>query len=156
MDLNPAQMELKVYKGQNTEKLAVSLGDKSSGVPYTFTRDVQSCGITPTQELEIPAAAKRFVIWIKPDGSNNNLFARIKDESGEVFQIPVCVLDQSTDRNGWRPLVIPLSELPATTTPTGKTPQGKLRWDHLLYIEAGDKDHPKSGKIEFGPAAYEL
>lgn len=157
VDIDPSAWEFRAYKG--TEFVSSPLMTSSSGASkaYEFSSEIQKCGLAPTNEGAIPEGAKRFVIWVKPDGSNNSLYARVKDEAGNVYQLFLGTLDSAADRQGWRAVVIPLSDIPGDSGLTSKSPpQGKLRWEHILYIEAGNRNQPKSGKLEFGPAAYEF
>ena len=123
-------------------------------VDYAFGPGTIKCGLAPRTPVGIPDGTKRFVIWIKPDGSNNNLFARYKDETGAEFKVFLGMLNTDSDRNGWRAVVIPFVNFPLEAGQAA--PKGKLEWVNVLYIEAADKNQPKSGTIEFGPAAYEF
>ncbi|MEI8282992.1 MAG: hypothetical protein WCG75_11340, partial [Armatimonadota bacterium] len=148
VDLNPTMWVLKGGAGGET----MSKTQMGGTIAYNLSAGILKIGLSPVSPVQIPEGAKRFVIWIKPDGSMNNLYARFTDESGGIFQVNLGVLNGETDRNGWRAVVIPFVNLPAESG----TPTGRLQWDHLFYIEAGDKNNPKSGHIEFGPAAYEF
>lgn len=152
VDLDPAMWQIKggVGNGQleRTKMGGSFLYGLSSGAP--------KCGLSPRDELAIPEGAKRFVMWIKPDNSMNNMYARFKDENGTVFQVLLGTLSSETDKNGWRAIVVPFVDLPSDAQVSGGQPKGKLVWEHVLYIESSDKNNPKGGTIEFGPAAYEF
>ena len=153
VELDPAMWHLQGGVG-NAQLSKTKMG---ASVDYTLAPGSLKCGLSPRQSLAMPDGAKKFVIWIKSDSSFNNLYAQFKDESGAVFQVFLGVLNADSDRLGWRAIVIPFVDLPASAVAAvGKAPRGKLEWEHVLYIEAADKNHPKSGTIEFGPAAYEF
>jgi hypothetical protein len=153
VELNPTTWVLR--SGSASQQLSKT--QMGASVDYSFADGVTKCGLAPTSSIAIPEGAKRFVIWIKPDSSNNNLYARFKDENGAVFQVFLGTLNSDTDRNGWRAVVIPFVDLPSDTTSTGgATPKGRLEWEHILYVEAADRNRPKGGTLEFGPAAYEF
>ena len=156
VELNPIMWSLRSGNG----KQSLSKATMGASVDYSLSSDSQSCSIDPNSSISIPDGAKKFVIWIKPDNSLNNLYAKFKDEEGTVFQVFLGVLNSETDRNGWVAIVIPFVDLPAGTTSSGRkagnSPKGKLEWESLFYIESLSKNNPKSGTIEFGPAAYEF
>ncbi len=147
VELDPAMWVLKGGAGGET----MTKTQMGGSIAYNLSAGILKIGLSPASPVQIPEGAKRFVIWIKPDGSMNNLYARFTDEAGGIFQVNLGVLNGDTDRNGWRAVVIPFVNLPSESG----TPTGRLQWDHLFYIEAGDKNNPKSGRIEYGPAAYE-
>lgn len=159
-NIDLSQHELRAYKGSDFSTSSIASVGKGGLANYSLSSEYLQAGIAPTKETLIPDGAKSFVIWVKPDGSNNNLYARLKDEAGTVFQIFLGSLDKSADKDGWRAVVIPLQSLSGakvTTIPSNSSaPQGRLKWDHVLFVEAADRNQPKSGKIEFGPAAYEF
>ncbi|MBS1703219.1 MAG: cellulase family glycosylhydrolase [Armatimonadetes bacterium] len=150
-------LEFRTYKGTEFEKGMMTAGVTGAAASYSLEAGSAGCGFMASKEMEIPDGAKRFVIWVKPDGSNNPLFVRVKDASGGIFQIPLGTLGSETDRNGWRVYIASLADLTAQASISGGgAPQGKLTWDHFLFVEAADKSRATSGKIEFGPAAYEF
>ncbi len=153
VDLNPTMWQLE--GGFNNSK--ISRTKMGGSVDYVLSRESLRASLSPVQSIAIPDGAKRFVIWIRPDNSNNNFYAKFKDENGTVFQVFLGTLNSDTDRNGWRAVVIPFVNLPADTTSTGgSTPKGNLQWESLFMVEGADRNNPKSGTIEFGPAAYEF
>ena len=148
-DLDPTAWELQGGTN-NPQVMATKMG---ASVEYGLASNALKASLVPKSSLSIPDGAKRFVIWIKPDGSNNNLFARFKDETGAEFKVFLGMLNADTDRNGWRAVVVPFVDLPLSG---GPVPKGKLEWVSVFSVEAADKNQPKSGTIEFGPAAYEF
>jgi hypothetical protein len=153
VDLDPSQWQIRGGSG-NGQLEKTKMG---GSVTYGLINGALKCGLSPIQEMTVPDGAKRFVMWIKPDGSMNNMYARFRDESGTVFQVFLGIMNTDTDRNGWRAVIVPFVDLPNDVSTTGSNvPKGKLIWEHVLYIEAGDKNRPKGGVIEFGPAAYEF
>ena len=148
-DLDPPAWHLQGGTN-NPQVIATKMG---ASVEYGLASNALKASLVPKSIQPIPVGAKRFVIWIKPDGSNNNLFARFKDETGAEFKVFLGVLNTDTDRNGWRAVVIPLIDVPLSVD---SSPKGKLEWVSVLSVEAADKNQPKSGTIEFGPAAYEF
>ena len=155
-DIVSRSFELRSYKNGPDESKDLVGTDMGTSVAYELSTAAQSCGIAPKQKVEVPEGAKKLVLWLKSDGSNNNLCAKVRDESGNIFVIRLGVLDSFADRNGWRAVVIPLIDLQVEIAGSMVNSVGKLHWDHLLYIEAADLAQPKSGKIEIGPAAYEF
>lgn len=155
-DMGTQSLELKSYRDGPDESRDLVASGVSASVAYELTAGTLSCGITPKLPMDVPEGAKKLVLWIKSDGSNNRFCAKVRDEAKRIFAIPLGNLDGAADRNGWRVVVIPLTDLTTDASGASVGPTGKLQWDHLLYIEAADKAQPRGGKIEIGPAAYEF
>jgi hypothetical protein len=151
-DLDPTAWQLQGGTN-NAQVMTTKMG---ATVEYGLAIGALKASLAPKSSIPIPDGAKQFVIWIKPDGSNNNLFARFKDETGAEFKVFLGTMNADTDRNGWRAVVVPFVDLPSSLLGGGAGPKGRLEWVSVLSVEAADKNQPKSGTIEFGPAAYEL
>lgn len=156
IDLVASDLVLKTWKDGNSTSSDVLGTQLGASAAYDLSSGAVGCGLEPKQRLDVPDGAQKLVIWIRSDSTNNRLSARLVDENGQVFRVDLGTLDGYDDRNGWRAVVIPVTNLPASTSGSGQsTPVGKLHWDSLLYVEPGDKA-TSNGKIEFGPAAYEF
>lgn len=115
---------------------------------YTLLADRPTFGVTPVSPVEIPADAKKLVLWVKTDFTGNELVSTIKDEQGNIEVVPLCVLDNRSDRNGWKAVVIPLDKLTKVS--------GRKFWEMLVAVKLPAGNPTKSGTLQLGTAAYEL
>lgn len=140
-----------------SKAVEVTTAEKGFTFGYQFGKGWQYACLAPVGSVAIPTGATKLNVWIKPDGSGNALRARFRDESGQTFQVDLGVLDSATDRAGWRLVSISLSGEKANFwggDGSGK-PKGKLEWEALLLVDSINRENPRSGNIEVGPAAYE-
>lgn len=133
---------------------------KWSKAPYIFTKGNQYFAIEPKFEMPIPVGARKAVIWMKSDRTENLIRSRFQDESGQIFEVNLGTLDSQVQRGGYRAYAIPLDGSGKTTLVKGSDaeskPKGKLQWNSLFIIESANRENPKSGILEFGSIAYEL
>ena len=92
-----------------TDLASVRTGRQSLRLDYTL--DAMGTALVET-DLAVPAGETHLGLWVKGDGSGNNLFAVFADEDGEETLSPVCILDF----DGWRHVLVPI---PAGTKLTG-------------------------------------
>lgn len=139
----------------NQAQPPVPVEESEQGMAYTYAFPQGWCyaGLSPKAPLEIPAGAKKLTLWLKSDGTRNPLRCRVRDESGQVFQYDLGLLDEA---GAWTAVVINFEARPGGFWGGAKTGKhvGKRFWDTLLLIDSGNWSSPRGGRIVVGPGAY--
>ncbi len=124
-------------------------------VSYHFEPGWRYLTLPVTGDALIPEEARCLWIWVKGDGSENHLRARVRDASGQVFQINLGMLDW----NDWRPVRIPLEDL-ADASHWGGADDGMrhlpLKWESLLLIDSAHKERDQRGEVLLSAPYYEM
>jgi hypothetical protein len=145
--------------GVKAARQPLESGNRTSIARYVFTKGAQFVCIEPKFEIPIPPGAKRAVLWVKSERTDNILRSRFQDETGQVFQVDLGKLDGEVQRAGFKSFVISLdgSKIQSFWNgPNDGKPKGKLFWNALLVVDSANRENPKSGTVEFGTIAYEL
>ena len=102
--------------------------------------------VPPPTLASIPARADALLLWVKGDGSGNDLRSRVRDSTGQTFQADL----GSLDATGWRLVEIPLHGDGVGAHWGGANdgvPHPPLRWEALLLIDSASRKNPKSGEV---------
>lgn len=141
MPLKPLDWLVK-YDGEISPRQYESKND------YTLLADRTLFGIVPVSPVEIPSDAKKLVLWVKTDGSGNELISQVKDEQGNTEILSLCMMDNKADRNGWKAVVIPLDKFTKVS--------GRKFWELLVAVRLPAAQTSRTGSLQIGTAAYEL
>lgn len=100
---NPFTTTEDVTAELETDLAQVRSGRKSLRLDYTLNE----MGIAVAEtDLPIAAGEKYLGLWVKGDGTGNDLFAVFADGEGEETLSPVCVMEES----GWQHVLSPIPE----------------------------------------------
>ena len=122
---------------------------------YQFEKGWRYLGLVPAGSVVIPEQAEALSFWALGDLKGDKLRARVKDSTGQVFQ-----LDLAAPVPGeWTPIKIPLTQ-PTSGIHWGGANDGVLHkpltWEALLVIDSTSKDNPHSGRLQVSAPFYWL
>jgi hypothetical protein len=124
-------------------------------VPYEFDPGWRYAMVAPRAEAAIPEGAKALVVWIEADGAGDSLRSRIRDRTGQTFQVDLGRLDWT----GWKPVTIALDGRGDGTHWGGAddgVPHGAMAWEALLLIDSARQGEAHRGTLRIASPFYVL
>lgn len=122
-------------------------------VPYVFDKGWRYATITPARENAIPDGAQALVLWVEADGSGDALRSRIRDRTGQTFQVDLGRLEWK----GWRAVTIDLERLDVSSHWGGVNdgvPHPPLAWEGLLLIDSAHRESRHEGNVRLASPFY--
>lgn len=153
-------VENKGMKPEPSERVEVKDQDAPAryalAVPYHFEPGWRYLTLAIAGESAVvPEGAEALWMWVKGDGTGNHLRARVRDATGQVFQINVGALDWE----GWRPVRVSLDDR-MDASHWGGADDGvrhlPLRWESLLLIDSAHKERDQRGQVLLSAPFYEV
>ncbi len=113
---------------------------------YQFEKGWRYVSLVPNGSLAVPAAAEAASLWVLGDLKGDLLRTRLRDATGQVFQIDL----PAPPANEWTPIRIPLNQA-ALGTHWGGDNDGvihkPLTWEALLVIDSASRETPHGGHL---------